>query len=293
MIALRRPVPLARLVPDSPASAFGIGFVCATLAFFAVALVALGLAAGRLAASWSAEVGDAATLHVFAAQDAVEDQALAALGVLRTTPGVRSVRIVEVEEQRALLDPWIDADLAVDALPMPLLIEVVADRDLLDRAALDARLAAEAPGAVFDDHADWRRPLIVAAARLRVFAFGSLALLGLALAAALGLAAAAAIGANGQAIRTLRLIGARDSFVSAAFTRRLTLQTACGASAGTALGLVLLVLLPDAGAAGLFPVGVEPVGLQWLALLAIPPVAAAVAWLAARIAAGCILRRWS
>lgn len=285
--------PADRIVPRAAASALSIGFVAATMAFFAVLVLALALAAGRLAQAWAGELADTATLTVVAPDDVVEAQALAALGVLRTTPGVRSVRIVEVEEQRALLTPWFGPDLALDALPMPLLIEVVADRARLDRASLDLRLAAEAPGAVYDDHAAWRMPLIVTADRLKLFAFACLGLMTLALGAVLSLAATAAIAANSQVISTLRQIGARDSFISAAFTRRFAVLAVLGGAIGTGAGLGLLALLPSASEQGFFLVGIGLEGAHWLAPLAIPPICGAAAWIATRLAARSNLRRWT
>ena len=163
--------------------------------------LALALAAGRLAASWEGELADTATLQVIAPEDGIEEQARAALNVLRTTPGVRSVRMVDLAEQEKLLEPWLGPDIPVESLPLPLLIEVATDRDRLNPESLALRLEAEAPGAVFDDHAAWRQPLIATAERLRIFALGCLGLMALALAAVLGLAAHAAIAANGPAIR--------------------------------------------------------------------------------------------
>ena len=282
-----------RVLPRGAGGGIAIGFVAATFAFFAAMMLALGLAAGRLAADWSSEAADLATLHVIASDDAVEAQARAALEVLRTTPGVRSVRIVEIDEQRALLTPWFGTDVAIDALPLPLLIEVATDPALLDRAALELRLAAEAPGAVYDDHAAWRAPLIATAERLRLFAFASVALLALALAAALGLVAAATIAANAGTVATLRLIGARDGFIVRAFTRRLALDVAAGAAVGAGLGLGLAALLPPAGEAGFFLVGIGPTGWGWLAPALIPPAWTAIGWAAAWLAAQSSLRRWS
>ncbi len=282
-----------RVLPRGTGAALSIGFVAATFAFFAAVVLALGLAAGRLASDWSSPAAAVATLHVIAPADAVEAQARAALAVLRTTPGVRSVRIVEVEEQRALLAPWFGTDVAIDALPLPLLIEVATDAATLDREALGLRLAAEAPGAVYDDHAAWRTPLIVGAEGLRAFAFASLALMALALAAVLGLAAAAEITANAATIETLRLIGARDSFIIAALTRRVTLDVAAGAVIGAALGLLLVATLSPVGEAGFFLVGIGLTGWGWLAPVTVPPACAAIAWTAARLAAGANLRRWS
>ena len=82
-----------RIVPPGAQSARSVGVMAAILAFFAVVALALALAAGRLAESWAGELAETATLQIFTDEPDVEDQARAALNVLRTTPGVRSVQV--------------------------------------------------------------------------------------------------------------------------------------------------------------------------------------------------------
>ena len=79
------------------------------------------------------------------------EQTEAALRVLRTTPGIIDARALSTEEQRALLAPWFGPELDLDSLPVPQLIEVIAEEDSFDAAGLRLRLAAEVPGAVLDD----------------------------------------------------------------------------------------------------------------------------------------------
>ncbi len=289
----RAPSLAARLAPGRRGPAAAAGCVAATLAFFATLALALALASGRLADEWSAELAGAATLQVDAAGEAVETQTRAALEVLRTTPGVLSVRIIEVDEQRALLAPWFGAEAALDALPLPLLIEVQADRETLDRDALTARLAAEAPGAVYDDHAAWRAPLVASAHRLRAFGLAAFAALALVLGATTAVAATAAVAGAGPAIRTLRLVGARDALIGSAYTRRVSFHAAVGALVGAALGAALAALLPAGDEAGFFLIGIRFVGWQWLAPLLAAAVFAGTGWVAARIAARRALRKWS
>lgn len=282
-----------RVVPRGAQAAVSVGFLTAVMAFFAVLALALALASGRLADTWSGELSRDATLQVFAPQDEVEAQARAALNVLRTTPGIVSVRVVTLEEQKALLEPWLGPGFAVETLPLPLMIEVTTDRTALNQRSLALRLSAEAPGAVFDDHAAWRQPLVTTATRLRIFALCCLGLTLLALAAVIGLAARAAVAANGQVIQTLRLIGARDAYIADAFTRRLTLRAFTGAVIGGALGLGLLAGLPQADEQGFFLVGLGLRGWHWALPLLVPIIAALVAFAVTRWSTRARLRRWS
>jgi cell division transport system permease protein len=282
-----------RVIPHRFDAAWPVGLLSGIITFFAVVALAAALSAGRLAEVWGAGLESPATLQIVAAEADVEVQARAALEVLRTTPGVQAVRVVEIEEQRSLLEPWLGSDLPVDSLPLPLLIEVSVDRGRLDAAALRADLAAAAPAAVFDDHAAWRAPLAESAAALRRFALASIGLMGVALIAVLVLAARASVAVNGPVIRTLRLVGARDGFIGGAFTRRFVLDATAGAVLGTLAAMVLLSMLPPTREEGFYLVGIGLQGWHWLLPVMAPPVAGVLAWIATRVATRRQLRRWS
>ncbi len=260
----------------------------AAMALLAVLALALALSAGRLAASWEATMARTATLRLAAPAGEMAAQTEAALEILRTTPGVAAARVIEVEEARALLEPWFGPDLPVEALSLPRLIEIVEGPGGFDALGLRLRLAGEAPGAVLDDHSRWRRPLVQAAAGIRrVAILAALVTLG-ATVAMVALAAGFALAANAQAIRVLRLVGARDAFIVRAFTRRFALGAFGGAVLGTAVGAAALAALP-AEAGGVLA-GIAPAGSDWLVLMAVPPVAGLVAWLTTRFAAYRVLR---
>ncbi|MEM6849635.1 MAG: cell division protein FtsX, partial [Pseudomonadota bacterium] len=198
--------------------------------------------------------------------------------------------VIPDAEQRDLLAPWFGPDLPVEDLPIPRLIEIIETADGFDGTGLRQRLAAEAPGAVLDDHTRWREPLAAAAGRLRALGWISIGLIGAAMAAMVTLAAQSALSANGQVIRVLRLVGARDAYIAQAFVRRFTLRALAGAAAGTALAMAGVAALPGAADGASILTGLSFSGLAWLLPLTIPPLAAAVAFLATRVAAYRTLR---
>jgi cell division transport system permease protein len=274
-----------RVVPPSGHTAWLTQFTAAAMAFLAVFALALSLAAGRLADRWSDALERTATVRLSAPEDQIDLQTAAVLEVLTTTPGITSARALTDDEQRALLEPWFGPDLPVDALPLPRLIELTEDGAGYDAEGLRQRLAAEAPGAVLDDHTRWRRPLAVAADRLRLLGLLSIGLIAAATAAMITLAANAALAANAQVIRVLRLVGARDAYIARAFVRRFTLRALSGAAIGTALGMIVVALLPSTEAAGSFLTGLGFTGAGWILPLTLPPLAALVAFLATRASA--------
>ena len=279
-----------RVVPPSGHTARLTIFTAAAMAFLAVFALALSLATGRLAERWASELARTATVRVSAPQGQVETQLRAALEVLRTTPGVASARVLDEAEERALLEPWFGPDLPLDTLPIPKLIEVIEGEPGIDAEGLRLRLRAEAPGAVLDDHTRWRQPLVKAADRLRMLGLVAIVLIAGATAAMITLAANSALAANGQVIRVLRLVGARDSYIARAFVRQFTLRAFAGALAGTVLGVAAIAFLPDAETAGNFLTGLGFRGAEWLWPLVIAPLAAVVAFVATRVAAFRVLR---
>lgn len=274
-----------RMVPPTGITARLTLFAAAAMAFLAVFALALSLASGRLADRWSAELARAATLRINAPPDQRAAQTEAALAVLNQTEGVASARALSEQEQAALLAPWFGTELPLDTLPVPQLIEVIADDPPYDLAGLRLRLSAEVPGAVLDDHARWRRPLVDAARSLRRLGWISMLLIGGATAAMITLAANAALAANAQVIEVLRLVGARDRYIAQAFVRRFTLRALIGAGVGMALGMIGVALLPAASDEGGFLTGLGFRGAGWLLPLLIPLAAAGVAFLATLTAA--------
>ncbi len=274
-----------RAVPPTGFTARLTVFTAAAMAFLAVFALALSLATGRLADRWASELAQTSTLRISAPPEQLAGQTQAALEVLSTTPGVASATPLSAEEQRALLAPWFGPDLPVEELPIPQLIEIVETPEGYDATGLRARLQAEAPGAVLDDHTRWREPLVEAATRLRSMGLLSLVLIAAATAAMITLAAQAALAANAQVIRVLRLVGAQDAYIARAFVRRFTLRALGGAAVGAAVGLVAVALLPRADVAGGFLTGLGFQGAGWLWPVVIPPLAALVAFVATRAAA--------
>lgn len=273
------------IVPSTGINAQLTVFTAAAMAYLTVFSLALLLATDRLADKWASELAQTATIRISAPPSQMDAQVAATLTVLNQTPGVAAARPLSADEQMQLLSPWFGPDLPLDALPIPQLIEIQEAGAGFDAEGLRLRLRAEVPGAVLDDHTRWRRPLIEAAERLRLFGGLSIALIALSTAALVVLAAGASLSANTQVIRVLRLIGARDAYVARAFVRRFTLRAFAGALAGTLAGMASIAVFPAPDTSGSFLTGLSFEGLEWVAPLIIPPTAAIVAFWATRFAA--------
>ncbi|MEM8537006.1 MAG: FtsX-like permease family protein [Pseudomonadota bacterium] len=273
-----------RAVPPTGMTARLTVFAAAVMAFLAVIALAVSVTTQRTAALWADELAQSATLRLPADPETADALLEAAVDVLQTTPGIATARALSQDEQQALLEPWFGPDLPLDDLPVPQLIEIVTDADY-DAEGLRARLSAQVPGAILDDHTAWRAPLIDAAARVRVVGWTVIVLIGLTVAAMITLAAQASLAANVQVIRVLRLVGARDVYIARAFVRRYTLRTGIGAVVGSLAGIIAVMFMPDGEAESSVLLGVGFEGAEWIWPMLIAPLAAIVAFAATRSAA--------
>ncbi|WP_299867208.1 FtsX-like permease family protein [uncultured Roseobacter sp.] len=280
-----------RVVPPSGFTAQLTIFAAAAMAFLAVFAMALSLASGRLAARWGNELAQSSTIRIVAPLDQRQAQTDAALRILETTAGVAYARALDDAEQQALLAPWFGAELDLQALPVPQLIEVIEEDTGFDAAGLRLRLAAEVPGAVLDDHSRWRAPLVAAANRLRLLGWISAVLLGASVAVMVTLAANTALAANAQVIAVLRLVGATDRYIAQAFIRRFTLRAFGGAIIGIALAMAAVSFLPKASDTAGFLTGLGFQGWHWFLPFLIPVLSAIVAFVATGTAAKRALKR--
>ncbi len=276
------------VVPPKGHGVWLVSLSCAAMAFLAVFALALSVSSARMGQIWAASLAQSATVRLSAPPEELAGQVAIVLDMLRTTPGIAAAREMTIDEQAALLEVWLGPDLPLDTLPLPRLIEVTETEAGPDRQGLRLRLAAEAPGAIYDDHTRWRAPLVDGARQMQVLAVLSLALIGAIVAAMVTLAASAALASNAQVIRVLRLVGAQDRFIARAFVRRVTRRAAVGAALGTGAGLAVLLALPGDGGSTLVDLGFE--GASWALPLALPVAMTAIAFVATWTTAFRVLR---
>ncbi|QMU58728.1 MAG: cell division protein FtsX [Boseongicola sp.] len=273
-----------RVVPPTGFTALLSIISAAAMAFIAVFVLALATSAGRQAVAWESTLDDTATVRISAPAETLEAQAEAVEVVLSQTPGVGATRRIDADEQARLLAPWFGSELPLDKLRLPILIEVSIDGTGPDVAGLKQRFSAEAPGAIYDDHARWRAPLVDAARSLRNVSVLALVLVAGVTAVTIALAASAALAANGQVIDVLRLVGVEDSYITRAFVRRFTIRAFIGALVGALAGLIAVAILPGvAGGGTMSDVGFR--GAGWVLPLTVPVIAAVLAFVATHLAA--------
>jgi len=259
------------------------------MAFLAVFTLALALAAGDLASNWEAELAGTATVRITASPVLIETETEAVLTALSQTPGIVSSRLLDLSEQLELLAPWFGTGLPLEQLRLPVLIDVMETTEGPDRTGLEQRLAAEAPGAVYESHGRWRAPLVEAAGRLRSLGITVLFLIALVTGMMITLAASTSLSANSQVVDVLRLVGAKNGWITKAFVLRFTVRAILGALFGVAVGIMTVALLPGGAETGILS-GLGFQGAEWIWPFLVPIIAGGIAAAATSLTAARTLR---
>lgn len=275
--------------------------VIGVMAFLAALALGASLITHRAAEGWSAGLSDRMTVQILPpAQDTAnakfDQEADAALTILRATPGVAHAAPLSQDEINKLLEPWIGKGGAVTEIPLPRLIDVVripgAD---IDVPTLSAKLKKAAPDSVLDDHSRWIARLSGLTDAVVFSAYGILLLIAIATAAAVSFATRAGLDAHHEMVALLHQMGALPGFIARAVEWHYLVSALLAATVGAGLAAVFFLAM-----GGLESVGVEavpflpPLALKiqeipWL--LAVPVASALIAWVTARLSVFAVVRK--
>ena len=280
----------ADLAPDRDGSSRFLPWIIALMVYLAGLALAATMVLEQIAGHWSAGLRGSVTVIVepSVGDDGADTDARveAALGVIRTTPGVLSAVPLAMDDLASLVEPLLGEDLLSMNLPVPRLIDVALDGDSgPDLAGLAERLETAVPGSRIDDHEIWLRKVLRLARAVELVAVVVVALIALAAAATVMFATRTGLAVQRDVIEVLHLIGARDSYVARQFQGRAASLALRGGLLGLALaGVTVAVLWLSARdlEGSLSPaVRLDPPFLVGLA--ALPVAAAAIASITARV----------
>ena len=142
------------------------------------------------------------------------------LALVRKTPGIVSVHLLEPAETARLIQPWL-GPVPLDELPVPRLIDLRVDPNgTSDLAALRRQLASVVPDSRLDDHRTWPQGTHAAARRLEAILAAGVAIALWLIAAAAVLAVRAGLRVEQSVTGLLYMLGAADADIAGAFAAR-------------------------------------------------------------------------
>lgn len=191
----------------------------------------------------------AATMTLQVPADTSKARLETVLAVLRQTPGLVSVHLLDAPETAQLVEPWLGTSVPLDQLPVPHLIDLrIAPDAATDFVSLRRQLATVAPGARLDD----QRPLLAGmrtATRRIDGVLGAAILFALLLIALLAVFAVRGnLAARRPALELLRLLGADDRDIVHPVAMRWLWLGLAGGAIGAVAALLTILALRGAGA---------------------------------------------
>ncbi|RHW18611.1 permease [Sphingomonas gilva] len=270
-------------------------WIIAIMMFLTALAAAAGLGLANASSAMDARLAGRLTVQIVDAD--AESRARDARRVataLETLPGVAKVEQADRAELAALLEPYLGADGLDRDLPMPALIDV--DLDSAEESAVaevEGVVARIAPAARVDRHARWLAPVESLFGWLTWLSIMMVLLMAAATGAAVVLAARGALNTHRATIDVLHLMGATDRQVARLFQRRIALDALLGGATGLVVALIVIMLLgwQVGSLQSELASGVTLAWRDWLLLLALPLLFAALATLAARTTILAALRK--
>lgn len=260
---------------------------------FMVYLAAMSVVATSIIQSvaqrWEQGVNDTLSVQIPPADSVNEDQLQIAntLKILRAHPAVVLAEPLTRSHVLKLLEPWLGSSDTLERLPLPHLIDVSLRRSKpFDTQAMDVALNKIAPGATIDDHRIWLDRLIRMSQTLQ---WGAYIVLGLICMASIGtifFVTRTGLAIHQDVIQVLHLIGAQDSYIARQFGEHALYLALRGgflglAAAGPTFG-IFAYLYREVDSALLPQIDITP--LQWVIVLSLPVLSAAMGYLTARSA---------
>jgi cell division transport system permease protein len=215
-----------------------------------------------------------------------ESRVAKAIEVLRSTPGIASVRALEIDETMALLEPWLGpGGLVAQDLPLPRLIDVRLRTEAQpNMEGLASVLENTVPGAVIDDHKKALDKLTALARSVELVALAIVALVALGAVGTVIFITRTGLAIHRSAIELLHIMGAVDSYIARQFEGQALELGLKGGIVGmvlTACTVLILGRFASALTVGLMPDFSFTI-TQWAGLMAVPIVVLVIALVTAR-----------
>ncbi|MGF7160662.1 cell division transport system permease protein [Rhodoligotrophos appendicifer] len=237
------------IMPKRTVAGRSLALVVILMCYLACLALAGVLIITQAVAVWSADISREITVQIRPVEGTdLEGEVAKAAELLKQTPGVTGIRVIDQSQAAKLLEPWLGDMPLISELPIPRMIAVETDqRAPPDLASLKQSLESSVVGAALDTHRQWEAQLGRTANTLRWIGYGVLAIISLATAAVIVFATRAAINSNRSVVEVLHLVGARDRFIARQVEGHFIKLAFRSGVIGTAAGVLSVVVLAFMG----------------------------------------------
>lgn len=291
------------IIPPEAAPLKTLTVTMAIMCYLACLAIGALILINRAVDAWTGGLQSEVTVQIKQMSEAeIGGEIARAEALLKSTPGVTSVTVLDREAAAKLLEPWLGPVKILDELPIPRLIRVGIDPAAPpDFTALNENLLQQVKGASLDTHKRWQAELTRMAGVLKYLSYAVLVLIAISAVAIVIFASRTVVDANHGVIDVLHLVGARDGFIARQVHGRFLKTGLLAGCTGMLAGLMTFLLLgfsssgPGSGGIAEASRGLlfAPLGISWKSyalLLAVPVIATLISVLTARMTLMRILR---
>lgn len=232
------------IVPAATVAGQGLIAVLAIMSMLACAAAGSMSIVANSVSSWQNDVAREITIQIKPTPNVSMELLLSrAVAIAEEYPGIDRATPLSIDENIALLEPWLGAGIDVSELPVPRLILVELDRNKpLNLTNLRTAVENAIPGASVDDHRIWSDQLVTMSTSVFVAGLSIMILVIGAATLTVIFATRSAMAENRATIDVLHFVGAADAFIASEFQRHFFVQGAKGAGLGGLLAILFLAL---------------------------------------------------
>ena len=272
-------------------SRFFVGWISMLMVFIATLICAFALITYSSVQAWYDNISGSLTVQIpsydkegKSRKDVLQNDIETALTILRSTDGITGANVLDDSQMDLLMAPWMGDQVATSELPLPKIIDVSVDtHHLPDLAQIKADLAEQVPLAVLDSHRVALADLVDLAYNVIKLVGGVLLLLLVSMAFSIMFVTQSGLKVHQQVIALIHLMGAGDFYITRQFANRSFVISLTGSLIGFALALPVMMGFAYClnNLTGSFILIPALSGMQWSVLIAIPFLAAVLAYLTA------------
>lgn len=261
-------------------------WVIGIMASMATLLLCLGVTVGGWIIDRHDTYSNSFTVNIPANIEDAPTKMLDIKNALEAMPGISKVSQIGDDKLRDMLKPWLGNNEAVDALPLPIVLEVIiAENQSIDYSSIQGELRKIVSGVEVDAHERWVASFSDFSAALRsiMAILATLIICGLAL--MIAFTSRASLKLHSRTVNLLHSIGAEDDYIMRQFQQEAFLLTLRGTVPGCIIAVLAYWLagnyISSMPSSILPPLSMTTMHITLL--LAMPLTCAGIAWITARI----------
>lgn len=237
----------SRLPVREQASLF-LSWMTMLMVFIATLFLVGSLALTNLISSWNKTISGSMTIQIptYTVQgenrgDDIQKDIDTTLSLLKQTPGVENVRLLDEQQMTELMEPWLGVSEKISELPLPALLDVSLDtHQPFNFVDFKNQLYEVAPLVQVDSHRVWLSHLIETAKAIQNMIAFILFLLILTTSFTVIYTTSASLALQEPVIKLLHMMGARDTIIAFQYAAFNFLKSLAGGLSGFLLALPII-----------------------------------------------------